>query len=125
MGFEVVGLPHYVIWHVYEPSAEDLVRMEQMEREKEMKQLDVEDVELSRARWDQDRKAIEVAMEKMKNTENPVHKPGSGKSATAVGGEEGPVAHVGEEGVSTDHGNGLTGTEGTKLRQRQYDDGQE
>jgi len=123
MGFEVVGLPHYVIWHVYEPSSEDLVRMEQMEREKEMKQLDVEDVELSRARWNQDRKAIEVAMEKMKKADTAVYKPGSGKSGAAVGGEEGPVAHVGEEGVSTEHGNGLTGTEGDKLIQRQNDEG--
>jgi len=124
MGFEVVGLPHYVIWHVYEPSADDLIRMQQMEREKEMKQLDVEDVELSRARWNQDRKAIEVAME-MKKAEKPGHKLGGDKSVAAVGGEEGPVAHVGEEGVSANDGNGLTGTEGGKLIQRQNGDGRE
>lgn len=28
MGFEVVGLPHYVIWHIYEPSTDDLKHME-------------------------------------------------------------------------------------------------
>ncbi|EPY49408.1 anp family mannosyltransferase complex subunit [Schizosaccharomyces cryophilus OY26] len=33
MGFSVVGLPHYVIWHIYEPSDEDKVIMAEMERE--------------------------------------------------------------------------------------------
>lgn len=123
MGFEVVGLPHYVIWHVYEPSADDLIRMEQMEREKEMKELDVEDFELSRARWEQDRKAIDAEIEKKKKGEKPVTGgKGStieGKGSVKVGGEEGPVAHVGEEGVSDEQGNGLTWTEGGTLIQRE------
>jgi mannan polymerase II complex ANP1 subunit len=114
MGFEVVGLPHYVVWHVYEPSVDDLERMEQMEREKEMKELDVENFELSRARWEQDRKAIDAAIEKMKKAERP-----GGKTAVVVGGEEGPVAHVGEEGVSEGQGNGLSGTQGGKLVTRE------
>jgi mannan polymerase II complex ANP1 subunit len=104
MGFEVVGLPHYVIWHVYEPSEDDLVRMEQMEKEKEIKQLDVEDVEVSKARWEQDRKAVEAAIEKQKKAKSP----GDDKTPV-VGGVEGPVAHVGEEGVAADQENGLTG----------------
>jgi len=103
MGFEVVGLPHYVIWHVYEPSEEDLERMAQMEREKEMRQLDVEDLNAAKARWEEDRKIIEQAIEKKK-----MALPQEGK---VVGGIEGPVAHVGEEGVPTDRGNGLTGIE--------------
>jgi hypothetical protein len=36
----------------------------------------------------------------------------------AVGGVEGPVAHVGEEGVPTDRGNGLTGIEKDKIVHR-------
>lgn len=35
MGFSVVGLPHYVIWHIYEPSSDDLKHMEWMAREEE------------------------------------------------------------------------------------------
>lgn len=111
MGFEVVGLPHYVIWHVYEPSEDDLFRMEQMKREKEVKELDVEDVEIAKARWEKDRKVIEAEIEKM------IQKPQDGKEAV-VGGEEGPVAHVGEEGVSTDQGNGLMEIEKDELMQR-------
>lgn len=30
LGFSVIGLPHYTIWHQYEPSEEDLVKMEKM-----------------------------------------------------------------------------------------------
>lgn len=33
MGYLVVGLPHYVIWHIYEPSSDDLKHMEWMELE--------------------------------------------------------------------------------------------
>lgn len=35
MGFSVVGLPHYTIWHIYEPSSDDLKHMEWMAREEE------------------------------------------------------------------------------------------
>lgn len=111
MGFEVVGLPHYVIWHVYEPSEDDLIRMDQMEKEKLVKQLDVEDIDISRARWDRDKKTIESVIEKKKVANAPG---GGDEKAAAVGGIEGPVAHVGEEDVPTDQGNGLTGIEEEK-----------
>ncbi|KAK9480686.1 Anp1-domain-containing protein [Lipomyces japonicus] len=34
MHFSVVGLPHYVIWHLYEPSVDDLRHMAEMEEER-------------------------------------------------------------------------------------------
>lgn len=34
MGFSVVGLPHYTIWHLYEPSVDDIRHMEEMEKER-------------------------------------------------------------------------------------------
>lgn len=33
MGYSVVGLPHYVIWHIYEPLSDDLKHMEWMAQE--------------------------------------------------------------------------------------------
>lgn len=33
MGFSVVGLPHYTIWHLYEPSVDDIRHMEVSYRE--------------------------------------------------------------------------------------------
>lgn len=34
MGFSVVGLPHYTVWHLYEPSEQDLQHMQEMEAER-------------------------------------------------------------------------------------------
>ncbi|KAK6600302.1 Sec7 domain-containing protein [Botrytis cinerea] len=34
MKFSVVGLPHYTIWHLYEPSVDDIRHMEEMEQER-------------------------------------------------------------------------------------------
>ncbi|PKY05507.1 Anp1-domain-containing protein [Aspergillus campestris IBT 28561] len=38
MGFSVVGLPHYTIWHLYEPSVDDLRHMEEMELERQYRE---------------------------------------------------------------------------------------
>ncbi|KAK3944821.1 putative mannan polymerase [Diplogelasinospora grovesii] len=40
MDFSVVGLPHYTIWHLYEPSVDDIKHMEEMEREKQAKEAE-------------------------------------------------------------------------------------
>jgi mannan polymerase II complex ANP1 subunit len=34
MQYSVVGLPHYTIWHLYEPSLDDIRHMEEMEKER-------------------------------------------------------------------------------------------
>ncbi|KAL2862773.1 Anp1-domain-containing protein [Aspergillus lucknowensis] len=38
MGFSVVGLPHYTIWHLYEPSVDDLRHMEELEDERKARE---------------------------------------------------------------------------------------
>lgn len=38
MGYSVVGLPHYTIWHLYEPSVDDIRHMEDMEKERQEKE---------------------------------------------------------------------------------------
>ncbi|KAL4946363.1 hypothetical protein BDV06DRAFT_208829 [Aspergillus oleicola] len=40
MGFSVVGLPHYTIWHLYEPSVDDLKHEEEMEKERKEKEAE-------------------------------------------------------------------------------------
>lgn len=42
MGLEIVGLPHYVIWHIYEPSDDDLRHMEWMAQEEIRKSKEAE-----------------------------------------------------------------------------------
>lgn len=71
MKFSVVGLPHYTIWHLYEPSADDLKHMERMEEERLAKVAeDLEAVEKAKkiqeswkdpkAQWEQDKKDMAV-----------------------------------------------------------------
>ncbi|KAF2491995.1 Anp1-domain-containing protein [Lophium mytilinum] len=40
MKFSVVGLPHYTIWHLYEPSVDDRRHMEEMENERKAKEAE-------------------------------------------------------------------------------------
>lgn len=49
MKFSVVGLPHYTVWHLYEPSVDDIRHMEEMEAEKrEREEKEKELAELSK-----------------------------------------------------------------------------
>lgn len=38
MKFSVVGLPHYTIWHLYEPSVDDIRHMEEMENDRKQRE---------------------------------------------------------------------------------------
>lgn len=40
MRLSVVGLPHYTIWHLYEPSVDDLRHMEEMEQERRKREAE-------------------------------------------------------------------------------------
>lgn len=40
MQFSVVGLPHYTIWHLYEPSVDDIRHMEEMKQEREAQETE-------------------------------------------------------------------------------------
>ncbi|KXH59601.1 mannan polymerase II complex ANP1 subunit [Colletotrichum salicis] len=43
MEYSVVGLPHYTIWHLYEPSVDDIKHMEEMEQERLASQKEEEE----------------------------------------------------------------------------------
>lgn len=45
MGFSVVGLPHYTVWHLYEPSEQDLQHMQEMEEERKARAKEEKDRE--------------------------------------------------------------------------------
>lgn len=40
MRYSVVGLPHYTIWHLYEPSLDDIRHMEEMENERKEREAE-------------------------------------------------------------------------------------
>jgi mannan polymerase II complex ANP1 subunit len=93
MSFSVVGLPHYTIWHLYEPSIDDIRHMEEMEKErkeKEAKEIaEKERIEKIKAQfdnpsnqWDQDQSDIRnmakkeyIEKEKQKDADNTEKKP--------------------------------------------------
>lgn len=69
MGFSVIGLPHYTVWHLYEPSVDDIRHMEEMEAEKrEREKQEKENAAITKkiqeefqqvdSQWEQDRQAI-------------------------------------------------------------------
>ena len=69
MDFSVVGLPHYTVWHLYEPSVDDIRHMEEMEREKrEREKQEKERAEQSKkledefrqvnSQWEKDKEAM-------------------------------------------------------------------
>ena len=96
MGYSVVGLPHYVIWHLYEPSVDDLKHMADMEKEKVAREREEQlslNSKLGQAvaeqQWIKDKAALEATGLKMPRKRPSV-------MAHDLGGVAGPVAHVGE-----------------------------
>ena len=43
MQYSVVGLPHYTVWHLYEPSVDDIRHMEEMEAERKAREQEEKD----------------------------------------------------------------------------------
>lgn len=75
MKFSVVGLPHYTIWHLYEPSLDDIRHMEEMEKERlqreaeekekaERAQRIKDEFKDATAQWEKDGAAIQDMMQK-------------------------------------------------------------
>ncbi|QVM10503.1 Mannan polymerase II complex anp1 subunit [Coccidioides posadasii str. Silveira] len=75
MKFSVVGLPHYTIWHLYEPSLDDIRHMEEMEKERLQREAEEkekaertkrikEEFKDTKAQWEKDGAAIQDMMQK-------------------------------------------------------------
>lgn len=75
MDFSVVGLPHYTVWHLYEPSVDDIRHMEEMEQERKNREREEieraermkkikEDFNDPNSQWDKDKADIEGITQK-------------------------------------------------------------
>jgi mannan polymerase II complex ANP1 subunit len=116
MQFSVVGLPHYTIWHLYEPSVDDLRHMEEMEverqqreeKEKEEKEADAERPQKSKDRvkdskkeWDKDGTAAVV--QKIDKSQTPQEdgqqqkETAEEKASSAAKGEEDAIPRAQKE----------------------------
>lgn len=80
MKFSVVGLPHYTIWHLYEPSVDDIRHMEEMEKERKAKEAEEaakkqkeekikEQFDSKHSDWEKDKAMVQDLVQKAKNEE--------------------------------------------------------
>ncbi|PYI21106.1 Anp1-domain-containing protein [Aspergillus violaceofuscus CBS 115571] len=117
MGFSVIGLPHYTIWHLYEPSVDDLRHMEEMEQERKEREMEEKDqadraervqtlFKDAKTQWDIDHAFVEDAIAEDQKQETAAS--GGSSSETPKGSEEGPLAQpaVKERGGTGQSGEG-------------------
>lgn len=102
MQFSVVGLPHYTVWHLYEPSVDDIRHMEEMEQERRNRENEEKErVERMKkikeefndqgSQWEKDKNAIDGISQK----EEQIRK--EHDAAMAAQEEKGPAAQAGKE----------------------------
>ena len=101
MKFSVIGLPHYTIWHLYEPSVDDIRHMEEMEQERQNREREEkeraerikkikDEFHEPNSQWEKDKselKGIAQKEEEKADTERIAH----------VGDERGPIAQPAKE----------------------------
>ncbi|OJZ85706.1 glycosyltransferase family 62 protein [Aspergillus luchuensis CBS 106.47] len=125
MGFSVIGLPHYTIWHLYEPSVDDLQHMEEMEQERlEREREEQEQAERAervqtlfkdaKSQWEDDTANIQEAIDKEGKSQASDYSSSSDVDSTK-GSAEGPVAQPAakEQGSAA-----ITQEESTKERKQ-------
>ncbi|KAI9787271.1 MAG: Mannan polymerase II complex anp1 subunit [Peltula sp. TS41687] len=110
MHFSVVGLPHYVIWHLYEPSVDDIRHMEEMEKDRLRREAEDkerterisklrEEFDDSKGQWEKDKTDIQKLVLKEKAEEKAAEqKRTTSKAAHLQGSPEGPAAESQKEG---------------------------
>ena len=96
MKFSVIGLPHYTVWHLYEPSVDDIRHMEEMEQERKNREREEkeradrlkkikDEFHEPNSQWEKDKtelKDIAQKEEEKADTQRIAH----------VGDEQGPIA---------------------------------
>ncbi|KAI9893140.1 MAG: Mannan polymerase II complex anp1 subunit [Vezdaea aestivalis] len=119
MQYSVVGLPHYTIWHLYEPSVDDIRHMEDMEQER-VARVSSERVQAERLKkiketfgdaggqWEKDKSDIQsIALEEAKKTreaKSTAIAMAAGPKTSTLGGEQGPNAKPEKESSDSDTG---------------------
>ena len=102
MQFSVVGLPHYTVWHLYEPSVDDIRHMEEMEQERRNRENEEKErVERMKkikeefndqgSQWEKDKNAVDGISQK----EEQIRK--EHDAAMAAQEEKVPAAQAGKE----------------------------
>lgn len=127
MGFSVVGLPHYTVWHLYEPSVDDIRHMEEMEnerknREKEEKERAErakkikEEFNDPNSQWEKDKSDIEGISKK--EEESKAREQGPSAKA-AKDSPEDSRAKDADKGAAKDKADRKEGKEESKVAEEQ------
>ena len=96
MKFSVIGLPHYTVWHLYEPSVDDLRHMEEMEQERKTREVEEKEKQARlkkvqdeftepTAQWEKDKTELQDMLKKEKD---------KGEKESLSGDESGPNAPI-------------------------------
>jgi mannan polymerase II complex ANP1 subunit len=102
MKFSVVGLPHYTVWHLYEPSVDDIRHMEEMEQERQARENEEkeraermkkikEEFNDPNSQWEKDKNDIQSMA--LKEVEN--------QKLAEAGNAQGPAAQPVKETAAT------------------------
>ena len=101
LSFSVVGLPHYTIWHLYEPSVDDIKHMEEMEAERNQREIAEKEAKAREERlkneftnedqeWQKDKSEMEKYKEAVEHKEKEVEASEQmGQAAEFMYGEDG------------------------------------
>lgn len=101
LSFSVVGLPHYTIWHLYEPSVDDIRHMEEMEAERTQRETAEKEAKAREDRlkdefanedkeWQKDKSEMEKYKESVEHKEKEVEaSEQKGHAAEFMYGEDG------------------------------------
>ena len=106
MKFSVVGLPHYTVWHLYEPSVDDIRHMEEMAQEQKIRENEEkerqerlrkikDEFKESTNQWEKDKSELEGIAQneaEMTSSGNIVH----------IGDEQGPIAQAAKDSTDAD-----------------------
>ena len=101
MKYSVVGLPHYTVWHLYEPSVDDLRHMEEMEQERKQREKEEEERQdrmkkikeefnEPTSQWEKDKSELQDIAKKEEEKEKKI-------SESTSGDENGPIAAPAKE----------------------------
>jgi mannan polymerase II complex ANP1 subunit len=123
MQYSVIGLPHYTIWHLYEPSADDLRHMAEMDKEKKKLEEEADatksrdeslnsqfDVAAGKSQWEKDKESLRqnaLAREDAKAEKSPPKpdvKPDQAAEKPEVGPNEDPGGKPVENSSGGDDG---------------------
>ncbi|KAI7202204.1 Mannan polymerase II complex ANP1 [Hortaea werneckii] len=124
MKYSVIGLPHYTIWHMYEPSVDDIRHMEEMEQERQAREKEEGekrereerikqqfDMTEGKGQWEKDKAMLEEALKgekaeadaKEKASKSGAGKAKEGKAVAAVEDEASEVRPLAVEDAQPQH----------------------